>query len=153
MLVVMDAHATEEQVRAVCARVEQLGLKAHTIPGSLRTAIGITGNQGAVDLGTLESLPGVVECIPVSKPYKLVSRELKEEDTVVRVGTPLGEAAIGGKTAVLIAGPCAIESREQAFAIARHVRDAGGKLMRGGAYKPRTSPYSFQGMGEPGLEI
>jgi len=153
MLVVMDAHATEEQIRAVCARIEQLGLKAHSIPGSLRTAIGITGNRGAVDLGMLESLPGVVECIPVSKPYKLVSRELKEDPTIVRIATPLGEAAIGGKCAALIAGPCAIESREQAFAIARHVRDAGGKLMRGGAYKPRTSPYSFQGLGQPGLEI
>ncbi len=153
MLVVMDAHATEEQVRAVCARVEQLGLKAHAIPGSSRTAIGITGNRGAVDLGTLESMPGVVECIPVSKPYKLVSREVKEEPTVVRIRTPLGDAVIGGKCAALVAGPCAIESREQAFAIARHVRDAGGKLMRGGAYKPRTSPYSFQGLGQPGLEV
>jgi 3-deoxy-7-phosphoheptulonate synthase len=153
MLVVMDAHASEEQIRAVCARIEQLGLKAHTIPGSLRTAIGITGNRGAVDLGTLESLPGVVECIPVSKPYKLVSLEVKGEPTVVRIATPLGEVAIGGGSAALIAGPCAIESWEQAFAIARHVRDAGGKLMRGGAYKPRTSPYSFQGLGAPGLEI
>jgi 3-deoxy-7-phosphoheptulonate synthase len=153
MLVVMDAHATEEQVRAVCARVEQLGLKAHPIPGSLRTAIGITGNKGAVDLGVLESLPGVVECIPVSKPYKLINREIKEEDTVVRIPTPLGEVAIGGMHVAMIAGPCAIESREQAFAIAGHVRAAGGKLFRGGAYKPRTSPYSFQGLGEPGLEI
>ncbi|HUJ41009.1 MAG TPA: 3-deoxy-7-phosphoheptulonate synthase [Candidatus Acidoferrales bacterium] len=153
MLVVMEAHATEEQIRAVCARIEQLGLKAHPIPGSLRTAIGITGNRGAVDLGMLESLPGVVECIPVSKPYKLVSREVKEEPTVVRIATPLGEAAIGGKCAALIAGPCAVESREQAFTIAREVKAAGGKLMRGGAYKPRTSPYSFQGLGEPGLEI
>jgi len=153
MLVVMGAQATEEQIRAVCARIEQLGLKPHPIPGSLRTAIGITGNQGAVDLGMLESLPGVVECIPVSKPYKLVSLEVKEEPTVVRIPTPLGEAAIGGDSVALIAGPCAIETREQAFAIARHVRDAGGKLMRGGAYKPRTSPYSFQGLGPPGLEI
>ena len=153
MLVVMGAQATEEQIRAVCARIEQLGLKPHPIPGSLRTAIGITGNQGAVDLGMLESLPGVVECIPVSKPYKLVSLEVKAEPTVVRIPTPLGEAAIGGDSVALIAGPCAIETREQAFAIARHVRDAGGKLMRGGAYKPRTSPYSFQGLGPPGLEI
>jgi 3-deoxy-7-phosphoheptulonate synthase len=153
MLVVMQAHATEEQVRGVCARIEQLGLKAHAIPGSLRTAIGITGNRGAVDLGILESLPGVAECIPVSKPYKLVSRELKPEDTVVRVPTALGEVAIGGENVAVIAGPCAIESREQAFAIARHIRDAGCRLMRGGAYKPRTSPYSFQGLGEPGLEI
>jgi 3-deoxy-7-phosphoheptulonate synthase len=153
MLIVMDAHATETQVRAVCARIEQLGLKPHPIPGSLRTAIGITGNKGAVDLGILETLPGVVECIPVSKPYKLVSREVKEDDTVVRIPTPLGEVAVGGKQVAMIAGPCAIESREQAFAVARHVREAGGKLMRGGAYKPRTSPYSFQGMGEPALEI
>ncbi len=153
MLVVMQAQATEEQVRGVCARIEQLGLKAHAIPGSLRTAIGITGNKGEVDLGILESLPGVAECIPVSKPYKLVSRELKPEDTVVRVATPLGEVAIGGENVALIAGPCAIESREQAFTIARHIRDAGGKLMRGGAYKPRTSPYSFQGLGELGLRL
>jgi len=149
----MDAHATEEQIRAVCARIEQLGLKAHSIPGSLRTAIGITGNRGAVDLGTLESMGGVVECIPVSKPYKLVSREVKEEPTVVRIATPAGEVEIGGGMAALIAGPCAIESREQAFAIAKQVSDAGGKLLRGGAYKPRTSPYSFQGMGAPALEI
>ena len=149
----MDAHATEEQVRDVCARVEQLGLKAHPIPGSLRTAIGITGNRGEVDLGVLESLPGVVECIPVSKPYKLVSRELKEEDSVLRIATPLGEVAFGGGQVGMIAGPCAIETREQAFAVAREIRDAGCKLIRGGAYKPRTSPYSFQGLGEPGLKI
>jgi 3-deoxy-7-phosphoheptulonate synthase len=149
----MDAHATEEQVRDVCARIEQLGLKAHPIPGSLRTAIGITGNRGAVDLGVLEFLPGVVECIPVSKPYKLVSRELKEEDSILRIPTPLGEVAFGGGHVGIIAGPCAIESREQAFAIAREIRDAGAKLMRGGAYKPRTSPYSFQGLAEPGLQI
>ena len=153
MLVVMDAHATEEQIRAVCARIEQLGLKPHSIPGSLRTAIGVTGNRGAVDLGTLESLPGVVECIPVSKPYKLVSREVKEEPTVVRIATPLGEVAFGGGAVGVIAGPCAIESREQAFTIAKLVKAAGVKLLRGGAYKPRTSPYSFQGMGAPALDI
>lgn len=153
MLVVMDAHATPEQVREVCARIEQLGLKAHPIPGSLRTAIGITGNHGEVDLGILEFLPGVVECIPVSKPYKLVSRELKEDDSILRIATPLGEVAFGGGHVGMIAGPCAIESREQAFAVARELRDAGAKLMRGGAYKPRTSPYSFQGLAEPGLKI
>jgi 3-deoxy-7-phosphoheptulonate synthase len=153
MLVVMAAHATEEQVRAVCARIEQLGLKPLPVPGPSRTAICITGNEGAVEAGIFESLPGVVECIPVSKPYKLVSREVREEDTVVRIPTPLGEAAIGGGCVGLIAGPCAVETREQAFAVARHVRDAGGKLLRGGAYKPRTSPYSFQGLGPPGLEI
>jgi 3-deoxy-7-phosphoheptulonate synthase len=153
MLVVMDAHATEEQVREVCRRIESLGFKAHPIPGSLRTAIGITGNQGAVDLGALESLPGVVECIPVSKPYKLVSRDAKEEDTVLRIPAPAGEVVIGGAAVALIAGPCAIESETQAMAIAEKVAAAGVRLFRGGAYKPRTSPYSFQGLGEAGLKI
>jgi 3-deoxy-7-phosphoheptulonate synthase len=153
MLVVMQSHATEEQVREVCRRIEALGLKAHPIPGSTRTAIGITGNQGQVDLGTLESLPGVVECIPVSKPYKLVSRDVKEEDTIVRIAAPAGEVAFGGACVALVAGPCAIETREQALTIAEHVAKAGVRLFRGGAYKPRTSPYSFQGMGEPGLKI
>ena len=97
MLVVMQAHATEEQVRAVCERVESLGFKAHAIPGSTRTAIGITGNTGAIDIGTLESMPGVVECIPVSKPYKLVSRDAKEDDTIVRVPAPAGDVLIGGE--------------------------------------------------------
>ncbi len=153
MLVVMDAHATEEQVREVCRRIEGLGLKAHPIPGSLRTAIGITGNQGAVDLGALESLPGVVECIPVSKPYKLVSRDAKDEDTVLRIPAPAGDVSIGGKAVALVAGPCAIESEAQAMAIAEKVAAAGVRLFRGGAYKPRTSPYSFQGLGEAGLKI
>jgi 3-deoxy-7-phosphoheptulonate synthase len=153
MLVVMQAHATEEQVREVCKRIESFGLKAHPIPGSMRTAIGITGNSGAVDIGTLESLPGVVECIPVSKPYKLVSRDAKEEDTVIRIPAPAGEVAIGGQAIAMIAGPCAIETEAQAMAIAEQVAKAGVRLFRGGAYKPRTSPYSFQGMGEPGLKI
>ncbi len=153
MLVVMQAHATEEQVRAVCERIESLGFKAHPIPGSTRTAIGITGNTSAIDIGTLESMPGVVECIPVSKPYKLVSRDAKEDDTIVRVPAPAGDVRIGGAAVALIAGPCAIESREQALAIAGQVARAGVRLFRGGAYKPRTSPYSFQGLGEPGLKI
>jgi 3-deoxy-7-phosphoheptulonate synthase len=153
MLVVMQAHATDEQVRAVCDRIESLGLKAHPIPGSIRTAIGITGNKGAVDLGILESMAGVTECIPVSKPYKLVSKEIKEEDTVVRIPAPAGEVAVGGVNVAMIAGPCAVESREQVFAVAEKIAAAGVRLFRGGAYKPRTSPYSFQGLGEPGLKI
>src|ERR1041385_2479932 len=96
MLVVMQSHATEEQVRSVCRRASGLGLKAHPIPGAARTAIGITGNDGAVDLGVLESMPGVVECIPVSKPYKLVSRDTKEEDSVIRIPTPSGDVLVGG---------------------------------------------------------
>jgi 3-deoxy-7-phosphoheptulonate synthase len=153
MLVVMQSHASEEQIRAVCQRVESLGLKAHPIPGSIRTAIGITGNQGAVDLGVLESLPGVVECIPVSKPYKLVSRDVKEEDSILRIPTPSGDVIVGGAKVALVAGPCAVETEEQALAIAERVAKTGVRLFRGGAYKPRTSPYSFQGLGEPGLKI
>ena len=153
MLVVMQSHATEEQVRAVCQRIEALGLKAHPIPGSIRTAIGITGNKGAVDLGILESLPGVVECIPVSKPYKLVSRDAKEEDSVLRISTPAGEVIVGGRHVAMVAGPCAVETEEQCMAIAACVKKTGVRLFRGGAYKPRTSPYSFQGLGEAGLKI
>jgi 3-deoxy-7-phosphoheptulonate synthase len=153
MLVVMQSHATEEQVRAVCRRIESLGLKAHPIPGAIRTAIGITGNQGAVDLGVLESLPGVVECIPVSKPYKLVSRDAKAEDTVLRIPTPRGDVLVGGDHIAMVAGPCAVETEEQCMAIAERVAKSGCRLFRGGAYKPRTSPYSFQGLGEAGLKI
>src|SRR5512137_116009 len=153
MLVVMESHATEEQVRAVCERIESLGLKAHPIPGAIRTAIGITGNKGAVDLGVLESLPGVIECIPVSKPYKLVSRDAKEEDSVLRIPTPGGDVIVGGNHVALVAGPCAVETEEQCLAIAERVKKSGVKLFRGGAYKPRTSPYSFQGLGESGLKI
>ena len=153
MLVVMQSHATEEQVRAVCERIESLGLKAHPIPGAARTAIGITGNQGAADLGVLESLPGVIECIPVSKPYKLVSRDAKAEDTVLRIPTPRGEVLVGGDHVALVGGPCAVETEAQSFAIAEQLAKTGCRLFRGGAYKPRTSPYSFQGLGEPGLRI
>jgi 3-deoxy-7-phosphoheptulonate synthase len=149
----MQSHATEEQVRAVCQRIESLGLKAHPIPGAARTAIGITGNDGAIDLGVLESLPGVIECIPVSKPYKLVSRDAKEEDTILRIPTPRGDVLVGGGNVAMVAGPCAVESEAQCMAIAELVAKSGCRLFRGGAYKPRTSPYSFQGLGEPGLKI
>jgi 3-deoxy-7-phosphoheptulonate synthase len=153
MLVVMQSHATEEQVRAVCKRIESLGLKAHPIPGSIRTAIGITGNKGAIDLGVLESMPGVGECIPVSKPYKLVSRDAKEEDSIIRIPTPSGDVIVGGDQIALVAGPCAVETEEQCLAIAERIKKSGARLVRGGAYKPRTSPYSFQGLGEDGLKI
>ena len=153
MLVVMQAHATEEQVRAVCERIESLGYRAHPMPGAGRTAIGITGNQGAIETGSLDSMPGVVECIAVSKPYKLVSRDLKPENTVVRIPTPSGEVSFGGQAVGIVGGPCAVESREQVFTIAGKIREAGARLFRGGAYKPRTSPYSFQGLGEEGLKI
>src|ERR1700742_2610713 len=102
MLVVMGSAATEQQVRDVCERIEALGLKAHPIPGAARTAIGITGNKGSLDLGVLESLPGVVECIPVSKPYKLVSRDAKAEDSILKIPTPRGEVLIGGPNVALV---------------------------------------------------
>jgi len=153
MLVVMQSHATEEQIRAVCERIESLGYKALPVPGAARTAVCITGNKTVVDIGSLESMPGVVECIPVSKPYKLVSRDVKEEDTVVRIPTPSGDVDFGGGMLAIVGGPCAVESREQAFAVARGIKAAGARMFRGGAYKPRTSPYSFQGLGEPGLKI
>lgn len=151
MLVVMQAHATEDQVRAVCQKIESMGYRAHALPGAQRTAIGITGNKGEVEPGTLEEMPGVQELIRVSKPYKLVSRDLKEENTVISF--PGTDAAFGGRGLAIIAGPCAIESREQAFAVAERVCRAGAQFFRGGAYKPRTSPYSFQGLGEEGLRI
>jgi 3-deoxy-7-phosphoheptulonate synthase len=151
MLIVMRAQATEEQIRAVCERVESLGYRAHPMPGAQRTAIGITGNKGEVEAGTLEEMPGVQELIRVSKPYKLVSRDVKPDNSVIRFpGSPV---TIGGVDLVIMAGPCGIESRDQAFAIADRVARAGAQFFRGGAYKPRTSPYSFQGLGEEGLRI
>src|SRR6202012_464363 len=151
MLVVMKAHATPEEIQAVCDHIEQLGFRAHPLPGAQRTAIGITGNQGQIDQGNLEEMSGVAEVIRVSKPYKLVSRDVKDEDTVIRF--PGTDATIGGAKLAMIAGPCSIESREQAFAIAEAVAGAGAQFFRGGAYKPRTSPYAFQGLGEEALKI
>ena len=145
----MRKDATEEQVRGVQRAIEARGYKAHPIPGAQRTAIGVTGNKGALEAPVFESLPGVLEVIPVTHAYKLVSREVKQEDTVVDVGG----VAVGGSAFVLAAGPCAVESVEQTVAIARAVKKGGAHLLRGGAFKPRTSPYSFQGLGEEGLRI
>jgi 3-deoxy-7-phosphoheptulonate synthase len=155
MLVVMKAQATQEEIQAVCEHIEQLGFRAHPLPGAQRTAIGITGNQGEVDRGNLEALSGVAEVIRVSKAYKLASRDVKEEDTVIRFAG-IGnhpDAAIGGRNLAVIAGPCSVESREQAFAIAEAVAASGAQFFRGGAYKPRTSPYAFQGLGLEALRI
>src|SRR5208282_6551052 len=132
MLVVMKAQATPEQIQAVCDYIEQLGFRAHPLPGAQRTAIGITGNKGEVERGNLEEMSGVAEVIRVSKPYKLASRDVKEEDTVVRLATG---AVIGGRDLAVVAGPCSIESREQAFAIAEQVAAAGAQFFRDGAYK------------------
>jgi 3-deoxy-7-phosphoheptulonate synthase len=151
MLVVMKAQATPEQIQAVCDHIMQLGFRPHPLPGAQRTAIGITGNQGEVDRGNLESLPGVAEVIRVSKAYKLASRDVKEEDTVIRFHG--SSAAIGGSEIAIVGGPCSIESREQAFSIAQEVAAAGAQFYRGGAFKPRTSPYAFQGLGLEALKI
>ncbi|HXD29887.1 MAG TPA: 3-deoxy-7-phosphoheptulonate synthase [Pyrinomonadaceae bacterium] len=149
MLIVMKPGATDAEVDSVVRIIEELGYKAHPMPGATRTAIGITGNQTSVDASHFENLAGVAEAIRVSKPYKLISLDLRPEKTVVRVG----DAAIGGEELAIIAGPCAIESRAQAFSIAEAVRRSGARFFRGGAYKPRTSPYAFQGLGEEGLRI
>ncbi len=151
MLVVMKAQATPEEIQAVCDHIVQLGFRPHPLPGAQRTAIGITGNQGEVDRGNLESLSGVAEVIRVTKPYKLASRDVKEEDTVIRF--PGSSATIGARDLAIVAGPCSIESREQAFAIAGQVAAAGAQFFRGGAFKPRTSPYAFQGLGLDALKI
>ena len=151
MLVVMKAQATQEEIQAVCDHIEQMGFRAHPLPGAQRTAIGITGNPGEIDRGNFEDLSGVADVIRVSKPYKLASRDVKEEDTVI--GFPGTDAAIGGRNLAMIAGPCSIESREQAFAVAEQVAAAGAQFFRGGAYKPRTSPYAFQGLGLDALKI
>jgi len=147
----MQAQATEEQVRAVCQKIEALGYRAHSMPGAQRTAIGITGNKGEVESGTLEEMPGVQEVIRVTKPYKLVSRDTKPDNTIIKF--PDSRITIGGPDLAIIAGPCGIETRDQAFTIAELVARAGAQFFRGGAYKPRTSPYSFQGLGEEGLKI
>ena len=151
MLVVMQALASEEQVSAVCQKIKSLGYRAHPIPGTQRTAIGITGNTGAVEIGSLDEMSGVQEVIRVSKPYKLVSRDVKEDNTVVRF--PGSDGSFGGHDLGIISGPCSVESREQAFIVAERVARAGARFFRGGAYKPRTSPYTFQGLGECALKI
>src|ERR1051325_4821142 len=149
MLIVMKSDATDSQIVAVMQVIEQLGFRGHPMPGATRTAIGITGNQGAVDPSHFENLAGVAEAIRVSKPYKLISLDLRPEKTIVRVG----DATIGGEELAIIGGPCAIESRTQALAVAKAVHRSGARFFRGGAFKPRTSPYAFQGLGEEGLKI
>jgi 3-deoxy-7-phosphoheptulonate synthase len=149
MLVVMEAGARPEQVEAVVRHIEKMGLRAHPIPGANRTAIGVTGAQGVADPSIVETFPGVREVIRVSHPYKLVSREAKPDDSIISVGG----VDVGGNGIVVIGGPCAVESLDQTRTIADGIKRGGGQLLRGGAYKPRTSPYSFQGLGEEGLEI
>ncbi len=149
MLIVMEKNATKQQIESVSQAVEARGYEARPIPGGDRVSIGVLRNKGAVDASNFISMDGVKEVIPVTRPYKLVSREVQPEDTVIRVGT----VTIGNGYQTVIAGPCAIESEEQALTIAQHVKSAGAHIFRGGAFKPRTSPYSFQGLGVEGLEI
>ncbi len=149
MLVVMEAAARPDQIEAVVRQIERMGFRAHPIPGASRTAIGVTGHGGKANPQILENLPGVKEVIPVSHAYKLVSREARPDDSVINVGG----VDVGGKGVVVIGGPCAVESLDQTRTIAERIKRAGGQLFRGGAYKPRTSPYSFQGLGEQALEI
>jgi 3-deoxy-7-phosphoheptulonate synthase len=149
MLVVMKPHATPAEVEAVVERIRSLGLTPHPIPGAQRVAIGITGNKGALDPALFEGMPAVRDAIRVSQPWKLVSREVKEEDTILDVGG----ARLGGGRLAVMAGPCSVESEEQILEAAHAVRKAGASFLRGGAYKPRTSPYDFQGLAEEGLRL
>jgi len=150
MLVVMKHGASAEEVQRVVDKIQELGYDARPIPGQQRTAIGLVGNDGRVDPSRLAALSGVKEIIHVTQPYKQVSREWKEEQTVVQLP---GGIAIGGHDVVVIAGPCSVESEKQIVAAAQAVRTAGASMLRGGAFKPRTSPYSFQGLGEKGLKL
>jgi len=149
MLVVMKPQATQEQIDAVTARIRSMGFTPHPIPGSSRVAIGVTGNRGGIDVEAFADMDGVADAIRVTQPFKLVSREVKEEDTVIEVGG----ARIGGKVVAVMAGPCSVESEEQILETARAVKAAGATFLRGGAFKPRTSPYDFQGMAEEGLKL
>ncbi len=149
MLIVMDQRATSDQIEAVVTVVESRGFTARPIPGGDRTAIGVLHNRGFVDDALFSGLPGVRDVIPVTKPYKLISREFKPDDTIIDIGgIPLGKGHL-----TIIAGPCAVENELQTLTTARKVQAAGADIFRGGAFKPRTSPYSFQGLGEEGLKI
>jgi 3-deoxy-7-phosphoheptulonate synthase len=150
VLIVMRHGASDAEIQRVVAVIEEMGYKARPMPGAQRTAVGLVGNDGSVDASRLEALPGVQEVIHVTKPYKQVSREWKGENTVVRLA---GGITLGGTDVVAIAGPCSVESERQILEAAQLVREAGAVILRGGAWKPRTSPYSFQGLGRPGLKL
>jgi 3-deoxy-7-phosphoheptulonate synthase len=149
MLIVMTSDASASDIERVLNVIEALGLRGHALPGENRTAIGITGNSQAVDPAHFENLPGVADAIRVTKPYKLVSKDLRPERSVVKVGN----ATVGGAELAIMAGPCALEDREQVFSTAKVVAASGARFFRGGAFKPRTSPYTFQGMGIDGLKM
>lgn len=150
MLIVMRHGATEREVERVVAVIRDMGYEARAMPGAQRTAVGIVGNDGRIDASRLEGLPGVQEVIQVTKPYKQVSREWKPDPTVVRLTSGV---AVGGTELAVIAGPCSVETEKQIIEAARLVKDAGAAILRGGAWKPRSSPYSFQGLGRPALKM
>ena len=149
MLIIMHVNSTEDQIQRVTEKIAELDLTPHVIPGKLRCAIGITGNKGPIPPDHFKYLPGVVQCIPVTKSYKLISREVRQEDTVIE----LDGVRIGGKNITFIDGPCEVERETQVFDIAHQLTAMGVKLFRGGAFKPRTSPYAFQGLGLQGLKL
>src|SRR2546430_15680666 len=149
MLIVMKPGADAQEIDAVVNVIQEIGLRPHSMPGATRTAIGITGNQGPIDGRRFENLPGVAEVIRVTKPYKLITLDLRPDKTVVRIG----DATIGGSELAIIAGPCAIENQQQAVAVAECVQRSGARFFRGCIWKPRTSPYTFQGLGDKGWEI
>jgi 3-deoxy-7-phosphoheptulonate synthase len=154
MLIIMRPTATPAEVAAIKAKISTLGFHSHDMPGTGRLAIAITGNERSIHPDHFVSLPGVFEVVSISKPWKLVSRETHPNDTVISLPGPDGApSVIGGKTFGIIAGPCAVETRAQTLEAARAVRAAGARFLRGGAYKPRTSPYSFQGTKVEGLKI
>jgi 3-deoxy-7-phosphoheptulonate synthase len=152
MLFNMRGEATDQEINHIVARIKECGYEAHLIRGKERTVIGVVGNSGRhrSELEALSSAPGVEDIVKISHPFKLASRSMRPEGTLVDLGKGV---IVGGKEIVVAAGPCAVESREQIFDVAARVAKAGSKLLRGGAYKPRTSPYSFQGMGEDGLKL
>jgi 3-deoxy-7-phosphoheptulonate synthase len=150
MLVVMKHGATSAEIDRVVEIVEEMGYSARPMPGAQRTAVGIVGNDGRVDASRIQALSGVAQVIHVTQPYKQVSREWRPENTIVTIAPGV---SFGGETAPVVAGPCSVEGERQIVAAARAVRDAGASALRGGAYKPRSSPYSFQGLGKKGLEL
>ncbi|MEX1183863.1 MAG: 3-deoxy-7-phosphoheptulonate synthase [Gemmatimonadota bacterium] len=150
MLVVMSHGASASEIGRVVDTIRELGYEARPIPGKDRTAIGLVGNDGNVDSGRLEALPGVLQVIHVTQPYKQVSREWREEPTIIEL---FNGTRIGGEDVVLMAGPCSVESKEQILGIAHRLKAAGATVLRGGAFKPRTSPYAWQGLGIAGLEL